>query len=423
MIKPGPQKVTVDLTADERARLLRLHHTDGAWTRQELNDNFALGRVIQLERQNILGTIQTPLGYMTFLLAEGRIAVLGRSVGGPRLSTQLDRAYLRLALRQLDWPVSASQALAEAYGQEGMTQVDTPEGPALVLATLGTGQGYSAAGIRRVIPRQRSNALFHGYSVIILTPSPRRGQKAVAKESDWIQVRPILPRSTPHSRLQISQGWDEYLPPQPGPFLTPEALPLVAANLPGWSQQTLLLSRRERIERAVHDLAFDLVMSAAQLQRHYALQPEDLEGIPYVEDFITPINSAMAQEYRMRFFLAKKRQRYWSGPALGHHAATGEMRRLQHIPADPSRWSLGGRGKAAGRLKYEEPDAIAHSSYGDVPQEYDTGSYTMSKIETKLETYRDRGFLQPYWGVPSARRARRLKALIPANLLLVDWFR
>lgn len=422
MITSGPHKVTVTLTAEERERLLQLHHTDGAWTLQEVTGTFSSARFKELVNAQILGGLFTDLGAMVLLLAAGRVAVLGRATGAPRLSTQLDRAYLRLSLQQLGWQVSASQALAKAYGQEGMIQVETPDGPALVVATLGNGQGYSTNGIRRLIPRQRSNALFHGYSVIILTPSPRRGQKAVAREGDWIQVRPVLPRSSEHSRLQISPGWKQSLPPSPGPYLTPETLPLLAAGLPTYSQETLLLPRRDRIERAVHDLAFDLVMSRSQLQRHYGLQSEDLEGVPYVMDYLLPINSAVAQEHKVHFFLARKRQRYWSGPTLGHSAATSEMRRLQGIPADPRAWTLGSRGKAEGKLHYEEPDAVAHTSQGDVPMEYDTGSYTMRTIENKLQTYQDRGFLRPCWGVPSARRYSRLQPLIPADLLLVRWF-
>lgn len=418
MIRPGPQKVRVRLSPEERGALLHLYHVDGAWTDAELRSHLSFGRDHELHEHGLLGTIPTDLGHLTLLLAAGRIAALGRSTGAARYSTQIDRAYLRLALRQLGWTVSPSQQLAREYGLPGMTQVDTPGGPVLVVATLGNGNGTSGTTIRDLVARQRSQALSKDYAVVVLTPSPSRGQRAVAREGDWIRVVPVLPRFGASGRLQISPGWP-HEPPSAGPFMSREALDLLGGDLPAISRQTLLLPRRDRVERAVHDLAVDQVMTHTQLHRHYGLCPQDLEGVPYVEDYVLPIHSAVAQEYRMTFFLRRKRQRFWDATKLGHAAFTAETRRVLGVPADPASWSAEPRGA----LRYEEPDALWHRPFGDVPVEVDTGSYTMSKIGDKLQTFRDRDFLRPCWAVPSPRRARRLDGLIDANVMLVEWFK
>lgn len=377
-IRPGPQRNSGEITESERHHLKRLYR-DGAWSRGRAIKQLGEARFEQLVASKHLVMLPTEMGVMVLLLALGRVAILGTCDKPVSFGRQLDQAYLRIALQQLNWPLLTDQSLGK-YDKTGrMRAVLSPFGPALVSGIFSGGAGLTREGMERIITRLKSLALFHNFYVVILTPG-QRGQKLAARHYSWLRVVQCSPRGKDAGRLFHQQGVER----NPG---DPERPDLA-----------------QRVQAAKESLLTDTVMSSRQLQRHFGLRPADMEGVPLVPVLVRPVHTRPGLEVATVMYLSSRRMARLQDHALTHRAGVAEMRHQLGVPAVPGLWEVEARGK----LRYEEPDAVWRAASGDIAIEYDLGSYTMKAVDQKVSTFQDREFDRIVWGAASTRRAARL---------------
>ena len=105
MKNPTRKQVNAELalTDVEIEKLDTLYVSDGAWTPQEACAAFGTQRTEELEHLGVLGRCDTDMGPMYLLLAKGRVKVFGTSGNAQSLARQIDRAYVRLSLKKLNW--------------------------------------------------------------------------------------------------------------------------------------------------------------------------------------------------------------------------------------------------------------------------------------------------------------------------------
>lgn len=383
-IKTGPHAIDEDVTDEEKA-LLRQMYMDGTWPWAKTLQTFGEKRSHEFMTRGYFLPVQTDLGRLTLLLARGLITTFGVCDKPAAFSSQIDRTYFRLALQQLGWTEMPDQSLVQHDPTRRMRAVYTRYGPALVMGLLGSGTGMTLEAMRKVLLRQKSSALYHGYRVVLITPSARRGQKLASKHRSWFHVVHCLPKVGDGQRLNIQQERESNRRPS-------VALP----------------DRAERVEQALQALQVDTVLSRWQLERYYGLNPTDLAGVPYVETVSRPVHARYGLEVPSRIYLAEKRMARLHDHDLIHRAGVAEIRHQLGAPADPNAWEV----EARGRLRYEEPDAVWRSVLGEIAIEYDTGSYTMKAVDKKVETFRDCAFIQTIWGTTSDSRAARLSEVL-----------
>ncbi|CAM3445427.1 hypothetical protein DESA109040_12980 [Deinococcus saxicola] len=377
-IRPGPQRNNGQITESERHHLERLYR-DGAWSRGRAIKHLGEARLDQLVASKHLIVLPTEMGVMVLLLALGRIAVFRTCDKPSSFGRQLDQAYLRIALQQLQWPLLTNQSLRK-YDKTGRMQaVLSPFGPTLVSGIFNGGAGLTREGMEGIITRLNSSALFHNFYVVILTPG-RRGQKLAARHYSWFHVVQCLPRGKDAGRLFRQQGVER------------------DAGDPGRPDLA------QRVQAAKEALLIDTVMSSRQLQRHFGLRPADMEGVSLVPVLVRPVHARPGLEVATVMYLSSKRMARLQDHALTHRAGVAEMRHQLGVPAIPGLWEVEARGK----LRYEEPDAVWRADSGDVAIEYDLGSYTMKAVDQKVGTFIDRAFDRIVWGAASSRRAVRL---------------
>lgn len=398
---------------------LRRLDQDGAWTRAEMSANFKQPTL--LYTSNLVQAIPTEIGELTILMPDGLRQAFG-SASRPRspardgsrtvfsVTRQLNKAYVRLGIQAMGWKLSEQQEELTRYDVTGrMIAVICPEGPALVTGALGN--GYSWAGMQKIVTRLQSTALFRNFDVVLFSPTGR-GKRLVEQNSAFLrQVTPPLDVGG-RKRLQVTTGWAEKKPPG-GPIRTNDARQILELlNQKGheygmaWTN-ILRRPRAERVHHARQDLAFDGVMTTEQLRRRYGLKPEDLEGCPHISVALRPVHSQETNLIQTLFFLHQARHKTVHVSALSHRAHVAEMRFQLDVPADATLWSYRPEFKH-GRHK---PDAVWFSPEGEVAIEYDTGSYVTSLIEDKVASYRSQGYMDIVWGVASPKRQARLRRM------------
>lgn len=409
-IRPGPQPKHEGISAQEREAFRRLLR-DGAWTPEEAKDALGRKRMFQLHDAGYVSATKTAMGLLILLGAHGRVAATGSCDKPMSFARCINTAYQRLALQRLGWEVISDPAQRPPTARDNLIPVRTPEGPVLLTAQYGSGQGCSVEKLESLVTQWRSEASFHGLRVVVLTPNVRRGKKLQERERSWLELVSCLPLKAADGRVMYPT------PDDPRGSETAIYVP-TDTPLPELTRQTLRLSRDARIQRAKEALLVDSVLSSQQLQRHYGLETGDMVDVPFVHALIHPCHSRYGLEVSTRFFLASPRMQYVHHHHLAHRAGLAEMRMQLSVYADAKIWQIEPRS----RLSYEQPDAIWHSSRGSIAVEYDTGSYSMSTIQKKRETFSDRGFAATLWGVPAAKRQQRLQREFGEEVMLAQWF-
>ncbi|WP_135230476.1 replication-relaxation family protein [Deinococcus fonticola] len=409
-IRPGPRPRHEGVSEQEREAFRQLLR-DGAWTPDETKAALGRKRMLELHEENYLSVTYTAMGLLVLPKAHGRVAATG-SCDKPRSFARcINTAYQRLALQRLGWEVILDPARRPPTARDDLTPVQTPEGTVLLTAQFGSGRGCSVEKLESLVTQWRSEALFHNLRVVVLTPNVRRGKRLQERESSWLKLVHCLPLAEAKGRVMYPASDD--------PRASEAALHVPTDTaLPELTRQILCLSRDARLHHARRALAVDSVMSTQQLRRHYGLEAGDLQDTPYVHALIHPCHGRYGLEVSTRFFLASPRMQYVHHHHLAHRAGLAEMRMQLSVEADTSVWQTEPRS----RLSYEQPDAIWCTPKGSVAVEYDTGSYSMSTIQKKRETFSDRGFAATLWGVPAAKRQQRLQREFGEEVMLAQWF-
>ena len=162
------------------------------------------------------------------------------------------------------------------------------------------------------------------------------------------------------------------------------------------------------VTQLLSDLATDRIISLAQVKRHYNLDKEDLSisGLKLHAEYIA-LTATRKRHPLVEFVtLTKDRSvRRKRAPELRHLAATAELRHL--VGAAPEDWTVVRDGIADASL----PDARwEHPKGYSVAIEYDAGSYPVSRIVEKTETWRAEASEQ-IWGSNSRRVGQLRKYL------------
>ena len=162
------------------------------------------------------------------------------------------------------------------------------------------------------------------------------------------------------------------------------------------------------------DLTTDLVISSSQAFKHYGLSINELEldaDLKVHSQFVG--KTANATKHPKVDFVSLKANRSIRRkrpPELRHFVATAELRHI--LKADADHWTV----VQSGRAKATLADAVwQHPKGYEVSIEFDAGSYTVSRIVEKIETWRAEGKKQ-VWGVCSKKRAEHIRTYLPADL-------
>lgn len=427
-IRRGPQRPSLTLTSREQSALWRLNQHDGAWTINEGIKELGEARLRELLAHNLLGVVDTSMGEMVLLLAQGRIAALGRSSGASSLQAQLDRAYFRRSVAKLNWNLRPGGPIETDTFKLADTvhEVYTHGGPALATGKLGGG-GLSATAIRRQGEWLKSTALSRGFTLYVLVPGGNRGQQ-YARGTAHVRVIRVLPQpdgalpgAHRHDGADAARGPTTYV----GPYLSVPAArdhPEYQDLSPG-VHRTLALPLAQRVERAMAAIEFDGVMTAGQLRRLYQVSPLDLPAIRRTPALMRTVPTQAGSETMVEFLTLSKKLAGREPAYLAHRAGTGRMRHLLDVAPEAVRWELEPRG----RWQQEVPDARYTDARGDeYAVEFDGGRYSWSKIQSKLESAVDQGLRGTIWGVGSPQRRRtvaeRFGGRISGDILLAQWW-
>ena len=152
-------------------------------------------------------------------------------------------------------------------------------------------------------------------------------------------------------------------------------------------------------------LATDLVLSAAQLERHHGLSEREAQSLG-VRAFVVSLSKTQSsnRHAKYRFVVLKGKRAPNSGGRVRHITGVAEMRYLLGAPHDT--W-VSDAGKQ--RIK-SKPDATWTTPEGVVAIEYDSGCYDPERIESKLLSFKA-GYASQIWGTSSEDRVGRIKDL------------
>lgn len=416
------------LTDDEKRTLRELYEYDGAWTDKELKAKCP--RHAEILKAGVLLPVYTVIGTLYMLSLTGRRLVL-RDASSSRIAPQrnLDRAYIRLCMDDYgyeDTDESTTRGLDQYAGKMELFEKVTPHGVALIGGTM-SGGGMTRVTIQQLVTRLKSSALAHNFRLILFTPSQARGQHLAERHASILTVIHHLPGGT-GERVKLTSFKpitdDAYAGPASSALLEDLVLRKDQSLFPQLTLDLLRERRAERIEQFRADLDVDQVISAEQLRRHYMLRPQDLKNVRYVEAIMHPVQGRVSLEVKTRFYLASAALQYQDDTALGHLAGVGEMRRTMNVQADKS-FQLNPKR----RLARDAPDAVYHSTYGPVAFEFDTGTYTLSTVQSKLESYVQQGYLQTIWGTANHRRVPTIEGIMEreegakGQVILSEWWR
>ena len=168
------------------------------------------------------------------------------------------------------------------------------------------------------------------------------------------------------------------------------------------------------VTQLLSDLATDRIISLAQVKRHYGLAKKDLSvtGLKLHAEYIS-LTATRKRHPLVEFVtLIKDRSiRRKRAPELRHLAATAELRHL--VGAKTKDWTVVRDGIADASL----PDARwEHPNGYNVAIEYDAGSYPVSRIVEKTETWRAEAKEQ-IWG-SNSRRVGQLRKYLGDDVVI-----
>lgn len=409
---------------------LKLLYADGAWTKEEVQKH--LQHPDRIYEAGLIFSIINEMGTMTILTAHGIQKVFGLATDAGRkanavrpsisVTSQFDTAYVRLSLKALGW-TQVHKGRLHKYAPSGrMVEVDTPFGEALLIGKLSG--GYTAAGIQKVIEKFRSQALYNEFRVVILTPSPTRGQRIARNESAWLKVVSICPtQDNDPPRLQRAVGWGNGRPTpvrQIKPATNTEVLEFEQKRdeqFLEWYGSIQMQDKTELIRRAHLALQCDGVLARQQLERYYGLSPEDLEGWPYIEALLRPVHSRETLQVGTWFFLSEEAQQFRSWTSLAHDASTADMRHILDVEPNSLVW----RTRVSAQNSKRKPDAVWFRDEGRVAIETDTATYTRRDVDDKISAFKDQGYTDIIWGVASKERQRRIQGEHGIRVILAGW--
>ena len=409
-------------TAQQLTAFRQLFHA-GAWTPAEAAQQ--LGNYQPLIDAGWLAELPTDMGPAVLLRHAGNTLAFGVHARAVSPNRAIDRLYLRLSLDDLGWTVVRAAHHGRAADVDRLEQyhlVRTADGEAYVLARLTSG-GYSTSGMKRTVAGLRGTLLYEGRKVVLLTPRGGRGRLFEARNEALFRIVRHLPRTTAKGGKRLNTGtrmgerWGAP-PDHDGPLIVPgKPSAYDRPDLPDLTRDVLSRVRSERLDAAQEALACDLVLSGEQLGRHYGLAPQDLTGVPFVEDLIVPVSTVGRTERQVRFYLARKTLAYNEANHLAHMAGTGEIR--HRLGVRPGVWNAESRGA----LVAEIPDAEWTQPDGEViAVEYDSGAYSMDTVRRKVMAFRQREYQGIVWGTPSEVRVRRLHRELQVDARSVCWF-
>jgi len=419
----------VTLTQDERGHLDRLYMRDGAWTPQEATAAVGQARMLEFVRQGVLGRYDTDIGPLLLLMAPGRAMVFGITGKAQSIAKLIDHAYVRLCLESLGWtrtePGETRENLAQYDTTGRLMEVRTPHGLVLVGGSI-RAAAMSRQNIDLIASRLRSTALFHNFDVILFTRNTRKGHKRALKESAFLVLKTMLPKSPAYPEVQrVRRVPHPTVPVDDAPYLAGMAWRTDPqyASLPDLTKQILQMNRQDRVDHALRSMECDGVLSNGQLHRYYGLRVEDLPDRPYIRTIVRPTHSDFRLEAYVTFVVPTRTMSKLDDHALAHRAGTGEMRHLMGVSSDPRYW----KAERRETLRFEEPDAYHYDENGQVHAvEFDNGTYTARVVDDKLTTFTDRGFSEIHWGVTSDKRYRNLtesvRDRLSSDVLLCRWW-
>ncbi len=378
----------------------------GAWTPTEATAH--LGRYERFIDAGWLTELPTDMGPVVLLRHAGNVLAFGVHATTVSPSKAIDLLYLRLCLDDLGWTLLRPAHRGRASDVDRLERyhlVQTDEGEAYVLARLTAG-GYSTSGMKRSVEGLRGQLLFERRKVVLLTPKGVRGRSFEERNEALFRIVQHRPRTTPKGGNRLSYGTmmgERWGPPvdSQGPLIaTGMSSAHDRAGLPDLTRDILSRVRPERVQLAHEALACDLVLSGEQLGRHYGLSPHDVQGVPFVEDLVSPIYNNPNSEQHTRFYLARKPLAGREAGFLAHLAGTAEIR--HQLGVRTRAWTVESRGA----FMVEIPDAEWTQPDGEVIAiEYDSGAYSIDTVLRKCGRF-GRGSTRTSCGAHLLRRAR-----------------
>lgn len=170
-----------------------------------------------------------------------------------------------------------------------------------------------------------------------------------------------------------------------------------------------------RRELALNVLRSHRVVTLRQLDRLYGVPARVLTGLPRVTLTVSPLHMRESLTVDATFVSLSERALRQSPGALAHLAGTAEMQSALGVPLAHWRAQPSGRGSNRPDAEYDDPEAR-----GVHAAEYDSGTYTRSKISEKLAAFKHR-YLSTVWGVGSSVRRDHIADLIP-RIIVVEWW-
>jgi hypothetical protein len=166
-------------------------------------------------------------------------------------------------------------------------------------------------------------------------------------------------------------------------------------------------------------LKVDRIMSVEQAQRHYQIDPFEFRNILCVQHFLSTTNYSQSHN-KYTFITFEPKLVHFRGFRLRHLAGITEMRHLLDAPIE--QW----KNRADRENALSIPDAIWKKGYVEIPIEYDTGSYSLKQLKTKLFDF-DVKYRNQIWGTPSKKRQEKLQALMEqgqyiGQVLKAEWW-
>lgn len=152
------------------------------------------------------------------------------------------------------------------------------------------------------------------------------------------------------------------------------------------------------------DLEVDKALSEGQFTRHFGINIDQLSK-PFLtfDAYLAPTHHSTSYR-QIRFVTLERKITCLSANALRHLAGVAEMRWLLEVSRD--QW----QSEAQAAFASEVPDAIWHCAQGDIAIEYDAGSYSPTKITSKIFAFKH--YYDQIWGSPSQRRVEHLKTFL-----------
>ncbi|MFK7603653.1 hypothetical protein ACI3L1_15725 [Deinococcus sp. SM5_A1] len=267
--------------------------------------------------------------------------------------------------------------------------------------------GHRADSLHQIATRTKGDALFRGIEIIILTPSPRKGQAKAETHKSVLKLIHILPKvddTTRFIRIPRRTNYQYGNAPQ----ILPHQAAMMKTKTPSFPQQSidvLLSPRRERIEQAQSDLEIDGVISSSQLRRYYGLEPVDLAGRLLTVALIRPVASRPALEVQQTLVVSGAEIARLNDTDLNHKLTLTETRLMLGIEADPEVWQVNPKPS----LKLNQPDGVWISEGQRVAIEADTGQYHMRIVDQKLDSFAQQGYASTIWGTGSEGRAKNIE--------------